>query len=137
MVGTLELASRHKGEKGGGELIKWPDCASTRLCFVTTEQSGGGPRVRVWAEVAAAAGRPPACGWGFLHWGRDLVLATVSHTWRPNKVPWEVSRARRTCEFEASEESLFQGRVYSRPLLAPEPCSQCHLKDPEPSWPLD
>lgn len=45
MVGTLELASRHKGgEKGGGELIKWPDCASTRLCFVTTEQSGGGPQ---------------------------------------------------------------------------------------------
>lgn len=33
-----------KGVKGGGELIKWPDCASTRLCFVTTEQSGGDPQ---------------------------------------------------------------------------------------------
>lgn len=33
-----------RGEKGGGELIKWPDCASTRLCFVTTEQSGGDPQ---------------------------------------------------------------------------------------------
>lgn len=94
------------------------------------------PRVRVWAEVAAAAGRRPGCGWGFLCWGRDLVLATVPHPWRHNRVPWEVSRARRTCEFEASEESLFQRRMHSRPPLAPVPCSQCILKDPEPSWPL-
>lgn len=114
MVGTLELASRHKGEKGGGELIKWPDCASTRLCFCHHRAERRWPPESVWAEVAAAAGRPPACGWGFLCWGRDLVLATIPHPWRHNKVPWEVSRARRTCEFEASEESLFQGRMYSR-----------------------
>lgn len=38
-----------KGGKGEGELIKWPDCASTRLCFVTAEwrwppESGCGQR---------------------------------------------------------------------------------------------
>lgn len=126
-----------KGEKGGGALIKWPDCASTRLCFVTTEQSGGGPQSQGVGRGGCSCRKGPGCGWGFLCWGRDLVLATVPHPWRHNRVPWEVSRARRTCEFEASEESLFQGRMHSRPPLAPVPCSQCILKDPEPSWPLD
>lgn len=48
--------------------------------FYNTEQRVEvAPGVRVWGEVAGCSHRKAASLLGFLHWGWDLVLATISY----------------------------------------------------------
>lgn len=48
---------------GWGQFITWSDCASTRPCSGTTEQSGGGPQ-RQGVGTGGCSHRKAASLWG-------------------------------------------------------------------------